>query len=97
MGQTHRANAAGAQRPQQGVSTEASVSLDENRACGRPRCNQRLGRGRKDRLFCSDSCRWKARDEELRQLRDFDLEGLIESLACSKCRENLVKAVRTIR
>ena len=76
------------------MSTEPNVFFVDNRACGRPRCSQQLGRGRKGRLFCSDSCRWKARDEELRRLRDLDLEGLIESLACPECRDALMGAVR---
>ena len=97
VSQTHKADAAGVQGSQRAVSTEPVVPFTENRACGRPGCSQRLGRGRKGRRYCSDKCRWRARDEELRRLRDLDLEGLIESLACPECREGLVEAVRTRR
>lgn len=71
----------------------AQMGKIESDTCGRPGCNRRLGRKRKNQIFCSDRCRWRSRDKELRRLRDLDFEGLVQSLACSECQGALLEAL----
>jgi hypothetical protein len=56
-----------------------------NLVCGRPSCNKKLGPGRIDRLYCSDSCRMKNR--EMDRVR-FKRSELSEKL-CPDCLEVL--------
>jgi len=66
---------------------------DHERPCARPGCSRKRGRGRTDKLYCSNRCRYKARDEELIRLRKNDFEALVEERACPECRGNLLEAV----
>jgi hypothetical protein len=61
--------------------------------CSRPGCSRKRGRGRTDKLYCSERCRWKARDEEFVRLRRNDFEVLISESACPECKEVLLEAV----
>ncbi len=62
-------------------------------ACFRPGCSRKRGRGRTDKIYCSERCRWKARDEELLRLRQSDFETLVEERACSECQGAILEAL----
>ena len=72
----------------------AQIARIENFLCGRRGCNRRISNGRKNKIFCNDKCRWKARDDELRRRRDLNFEALVEEHACPGCRDALLEAVR---
>ena len=65
----------------------SGLSKDEiaNLPCERPGCNKKLGPGRCDRLYCSESCRMKNREMDRARFR---LSKLIEKL-CNECQEIL--------
>ncbi len=75
------------------ASREENGRKSHERPCARPGCSRKRGRGRTDKLYCSDRCRYKARDEELLRLRQSDFEALVEERACPVCRVNLLEAV----
>ncbi len=65
----------------------SGLSKDEiaNLSCGQPGCKKKLGFGRPDRLYCSETCRWKHR--EMERVR-FKRSELLEKL-CSSCQKVL--------
>ena len=75
------------------VKREGEDRKNHERACVRPGCSRKRGRGRSDKRYCSEGCRWKARDEKLLRLRQSDFETLLEERACPECREDLSEAV----
>ena len=108
MSQTLRTNAAGGleshtrrgtrlQAARQERTSKGNHKGNDELPCSRPGCSRKRGRGRQDKLVCSERCRWKARDEELLRLRQGDFEALVEERACPECREGLMEAVRTKR
>ena len=66
---------------------------NHERPCSRPGCSRKRGRGRTDKIYCSERCRYKARDEELIRLRQNDFEALVSEHACEGCRAVLLEAV----
>jgi len=71
----------------------SGLSKDEiaNLSCRQPGCKKKLGFGRPDRLYCSETCRWKHR--EMERVR-FNRSELREKL-CPECREVLLAEVRS--
>ena len=57
------------------------------------RLAQELEFSGQDKKFCSEGCRWKARDEEFIRLRQSDFEALVEERACPDCLGVLLEAV----
>jgi len=65
----------------------SGLTKDEiaNLPCERPGCNKKLGPGRVDRLYCSESCRMKKREMDRARYKRAEL---LEKL-CNECQEIL--------